>query len=172
MEPAMEFDTPLLALAECHSRLLRQCESLVRLQAHISAGGDAHLARVKAAELRRGFDRATARLHQDEELDLFPALLESMAGSDAVCIRQMVDARAEEHREIESRWLAIDQWLQSVEAGQTALPQPGTVEAFVALCHGHLEQEDQELLPMAERLLSDDALADIAEGMRRRHDGD
>ena len=54
-----------------------------------------------------------------------------------------------------------------MEAGQTALPQPGTLEAFVALCQAHLEQEDGELLPMAERLLSDDALEEIAEAMQR-----
>lgn len=165
------FDAPLLVLAECHGRLLRQCESLTRLEARIAGGGADHLARKMAAELRSGFDRTTAWLHQDEERDLFPALLESMAGSDAVCIRQMIDARADEHREIESRWLALEQWLQAVEAGQAVLPEPGTVAAFVALCHGHLEQEDQELLPMAERLLSDDALAEIAEAMRRRHEG-
>ena len=164
----MAIDAPLLALAEGHGRLLRHCESLTRLHAMVAGGGVDHLARAMAAELRRELDRATARLHQDEELALFPALLESMAGSDAVCIRQMVDARAEEHREIESRWLGLDQWLQAVEAGEPALPPPGTVEAFVALCQAHLEQEDGELLPMAERLLSDDALEGIAESMQRR----
>ncbi|NLD53771.1 MAG: hemerythrin domain-containing protein [Burkholderiaceae bacterium] len=163
----MATDAPLLALAEVHGRLLRHCASLTRLHAMVAGGGADHAARTLAAELRREFDLATARLHRDEERALFPALLESMAGSDAVCIRQMVDARAEEHREIESRWLRLDQWLQAVEAGQTALPQPGTLEAFVALCQAHLEQEDGELLPMAERLLSDDALEEIAEAMQR-----
>ncbi len=164
----MAIDAPLLDLAEGHGRLLRHCESLTRLHEMVANGTVDHLARAMAAELRREFDRATAQLHQDEELALFPALLESMAGSDAVCIRQMVEARAEEHREIESRWLRLDQWLQAVAAGEPALPQPGTLEAFVTLCHAHLEQEDGELLPMAERLLSDDALEEIAEAMRQR----
>jgi hemerythrin-like domain-containing protein len=154
----MPAEAPLLALAEGHGRLLRHCASLGRLHALVASGGSEPLARAMAA-----------RLHQDEELALFPALLESMAGSDAVCIRQMVEARAGEHREIESRWLALDQWLQAVEAGQSVLPQPGTVEAFIGLCQAHLEQEDGELLPMAERLLSDEALEDIAESMRQRH---
>jgi hemerythrin-like domain-containing protein len=164
----MAIDAPLLVLAEGHGRLLRHCQSLTRLHEMVADGNVDHLARAMAAELRRDFDRVTARLHQDEELALFPALLESMAGSDAVCIRQMVDARAEEHREIESRWLGLDQWLQAVAAGEPALPPPGTLEAFVALCQAHLEQEDGELLPMAERLLSDDALEEIAEAMRAR----
>jgi hemerythrin-like domain-containing protein len=46
------------------------------------------------------------------------------------------------------------------------------VTAFVDLYLSHLTQEDGELLPMAERLLSDDALARIGDGMRRRHGAD
>jgi hypothetical protein len=167
------FDAPLEALAECHGRLQRQCAALQRLSARLqSSAPDATpdtAASEAAGRLRREFDLATARLHQDEEQDLFPALLESMAGSDAVCIRQMIDARAQEHREIEQRWLSLGQWLEAVELGRRAVPSPGAVDSFVALCRSHLEQEDQELLPMAERLLSDAALGEIAEAMRRRH---
>ena len=63
--------------------------------------------RAAAGGLRRHFDRLAGRLHQDEEQDLFPALLKSMAGSDAVCNRQMIDARVEEQREGEARWLSM-----------------------------------------------------------------
>ena len=92
-----------------------------------------------------------------------------MAGSDAVCIRQMIEARVAEHREVEARWMTIRQWLEQVEAGYGGLPPRGAVEDFVRLYRSHLAQEDQELLPMAERLLSDEALARIGEAMRRRH---
>lgn len=42
----------------------------------------------------RYFDTA-ARHHEDEEQDLFPALLESMAGSDAVCLRELTASLCE-----------------------------------------------------------------------------
>ena len=164
------FDAPLEALAECHGRLQRQCAELLRLKSRLAFSGPDAAASATAGKLRREFDLETAHLHRDEEQSLFPALLESMAGSDAVCIRQMIDARAEEHREIELRWLALGQWLEAVEHGHPAVPEPGAVDSFVSLCRRHLEQEDQELLPMAERLLSDAALAEIAEAMRRRHE--
>ena len=152
------FEQPLQLLAELHGRLQSQC----------GAGPSVAVA-AAAGAVRRSIDRIAGPLHQDEEQDLFPALLESMAGSDAVCIRQMIEARAAEHREIEDRWLAVSQWLEAVEAGRAGLPRPGEVEALVSLLRSHLAQEDQELLPLAERLLSDDALADIGDGMRRRH---
>ena len=166
------FGEPLQLLAELHGRLQGQCDALLRLQGQVTAAGASDTVHSAAGALRRHFDRLTGRLHQDEEQDLFPALLESMAGSDAICIRQMIDARVEEHREIEARWLAIRQWLEQVEAGFAGLPARGTVEAFVDLYRSHLMQEDGELLPMAERLLSEEALAQIGEGMRRRHGTD
>jgi hemerythrin-like domain-containing protein len=168
-EGRQEFDAPLEALAQRHGELQSQCVTLARLAAHVAAGGADDDTRATARRLRRQFEEAMADTHQDEEQALFPALLESMAGSDAVCIRQMCDSRAAEHRELEMRWLALGQWLQAIENGQTARPGPGAVDAFVSLCRRHLEQEDGELLPMAERLLSDDALSEIADDMRRRH---
>lgn len=167
-------DAALQVLAENHGRLQHECDALLRLEAKLRGAGTGEAAHAQAAEraaaaqLRRHFDKTLAHLHQDEEQDLFPALLESMAGSDAVCIRQMVDARAAEHREIEWRWLALRQWLEQVETGRADLPPNGAIGSFVSLYRSHLEQEDQELLPMAQRLLSDAALAQIEEAMRRR----
>lgn len=163
------FEEPLQLLAELHGRVQVHCDALVRLEGQVAAAGASDMVHAAAGVLKGHFDELTGLLHQDEEQDLFPALLESMAGSDAVCIRQMIEARVEEHREVEARWLAIRQWLEQVEAGYTGLPSRGTVEAFVRLYRSHLTQEDRELLPMAERLLSDDALAQVGEGMRRRH---
>jgi hypothetical protein len=50
----------------------------------------------------RYFDVAARQHHEDEEQDLYPALLESMAGSDAICLRQVGFHRAlsEHHCEI------------------------------------------------------------------------
>ena len=170
--PRLGFEEPLQLLAELHGRLQGYCSALLRLEGQVSAVGASAAVHAAAGGLRRNVDRLTGRLHQDEEQELFPALRDCMAGSDAVCIRQMIDARVEEHREIETRWLGVRQWLEQVEAGQAAPPARGTVAAFVDLYLSHLTQEDGELLPMAERLLSDDALAQIGEGMRRRHGSD
>ena len=46
----------------------------------------------------RDFDTSARHHHDDEERDLFPALIESMAGSDAVCLRELTAALTAEHR--------------------------------------------------------------------------
>lgn len=167
-ETSAASEEPLQWLAELHGRLQGQCDALMRLQERLSEGGAGTALHAAAGGVRRTFDRIAGPLHQVEEQELFPALLESMAGSDAVCIREMTDARAAEHRDIEARWLGIRQWLEAVEAGDDRPAQAVDLEAFVGLCRRHMVQEDQELLAMAERLLSDDVLADLADTMRRR----
>jgi hemerythrin-like domain-containing protein len=165
-----DFNEPLQALGELHGRLRSHCDALMKLIDQVGAGGSSAAAQAAAATLRRHFDRLAGCVHQDEEQDLFPALLESMAGSDAVCIRQMIEARVAEHREIEERWLRIREWLGAAGIAGAVGPTPREdVASFVRLYGAHLAQEDQELLPMAERLLSEDALAQVADSMRRRH---
>lgn len=161
-------DEPLQWLAALHGRLQGQCDALMRLQERLAGGGAGAAQRAAAGSVRRTFDRIAGPLHQVEEQELFPALLESMAGSDAVCIREMTEARAAEHRDIEARWLGIRQWLEALEAGHDGPAQVADLEAFASLCRRHMVQEDQELLAMAERLLSDEALADLADAMRQR----
>lgn len=93
--------------------------------------------------------QATLALHRaDLEDDLFPALLDAMAGSDAVCIRAMRE-----------RSLAqLDALARGSAEG----------EALGALCHAIVDFETRELLPMAERLLDDATLASLDAAMAAR----
>jgi len=77
--PAAGFEVPLEMLSACHGRIEQQCSTLRRLQSHLLAHGADDQARVAAAAVMRYFDLAARQHHEDEERDLFPALLESMA---------------------------------------------------------------------------------------------
>lgn len=57
----------------------------------ILARGVSEEARTAAISLLRYFDTSAGHHHADEEDDIFPALIESMAGSDAICLRAMID---------------------------------------------------------------------------------
>ena len=164
--PGGSFEVPLEMLSACHQRVDKQCSTLRRLVVHLAKNGADNDARQAATAVMRYFDTAAKDHHADEEVDLFPALIESMAGSDAVCIREMVDALTLDHRALESHWLALRQVLQDIEAGQT--PSSFDVEPFITLYERHIAREESELLPMAARLLSDDALQDIGRAMRLR----
>ena len=167
--PAAGPDEPLLMLSSCHERMARQFATLRRLVLYLRECGCDAQARQAAQSVLRYFDTAAPLHHQDEEKDLFPALLESMAGSDAVCLREMTDGLAAQHREIESRWGSLRVALQSVAAGTSAMLGGVEVDAFIELNRAHIEREESELLPMAARLLSDDAIESIGRGMRARH---
>ena len=168
--PAAGADRPLAMMATCHERLGRQCATLRRLLPHLARAGADPEAQEAAQAVLRYFDRASPQHHEDEEENLFPELLESMAGSDAVCIRELTQALVADHRTLQAAWAQLRGPLQAVAEGRSAELPAAQVEAFVALNESHGAREDAELLPMAERLLDDAALARIGDAMRRRRD--
>lgn len=166
--PAAGFEVPLEMLSACHGRIEQQCATLRRLQGHLPAHGADDQARAAAAAVMRYFDLAARQHHEDEERDLFPALLESMAGSDPVCLRELTASLTVEHRQLEAAWRRVRAELERVAAGDAAALSAEDVEAFAALYARHIEREEQELLPMAARLLCDDELDRIGRTMRER----
>ena len=166
--PAAGPEAPLQMLAACHTRVEKQCRTLERLQAHLPTHGSDGAAQEAANAVLRYFDSAARHHHEDEEQDLFPALLEAMAGSDAVCIRELTATLLAEHRQLEARWAALRSVLQAVADGQAAVLTVAQVEDFVNAYRTHILREDTELLPMAERLLGEPALAEIGQAMRER----
>lgn len=166
--PNASFEAPLEMLAACHQRIERQCETLRRLVAHVGEHGVDAQAREAAQAVMRYFDRAAADHHADEEQDLFPALLESMAGSDAVCLRELVTTLTRQHRELQRHWSALRSVLIRIAAGEPVDLDRALIERLVDAYAEHLALEERELLPIAGRLLGDAALADLGRSMRRR----
>jgi hypothetical protein len=168
--PAVGPEGPVASLSACHRRLLQQCGSLRGLAAQLNERGADPPAREAAGAVMRTFDSAAHHHHADEELDLFPALIESMAGSDAVCLRELTEALTAEHRELQQRWHALRAALERAGRGDTAALNVDAVEAFVGLYQRHIAREEAELLPMAQRLLNDDELQRIGSAMRARRE--
>lgn len=166
--PTAGFEVPLEMLSACHFRIERQCETLRRLVPHLAAHGTDEDAQTAAAGVVRYFDTSAMQHHADEEDDLFPALIESMAGSDPVCIREMTAALAAEHRQLEALWRGLRRVLEEVVAGRVATLDGAAVDAFADGYARHIEREEKELLPMAARLLGDDELEQVGRAMRER----
>jgi len=155
-------------LAACHGRVQHQCETLLRLLDHLSSHGPDQPAQEAARAVMRYFDTAARHHHEDEEQDLFPALLASMAGSDAVCLRELTEALCNDHRFLEQRWAALRQRLSLVAEGAASTLEDADVAGFAQLYAQHIIREEAELLPMAARLLSDGELDRIGRAMRIR----
>ena len=167
--PSASFEAPLEMLQACHQRIHKQCAKLRRLVPHLAAHGADDAAREAAAQVLRYFDTAAQHHHADEEQDLFPALLESMAGSDAVCLRELIDGLIAQHRELDARWRTLRPVLDRIAAGDDAVLHGAAVEALAEAYAAHIQREEGELLPMATRLLGDAELQRIGSAMRVRH---
>lgn len=170
-EPPVGFEAPLAMLGQCHRRIEKQFKTLERLARHIGEHGSDQAAAQAAESVIRYFELAAPKHHADEELDLFPALLDSMAGSDAVCLRNLIDGLETEHDELERRWDLLRPLLKSVAAQLPAKLDAAEVKEFESLYARHIACEESQLLPMAERLLSDEVKAAIGESMRMRRAG-
>ena len=166
--PSAGSEAPLEMLSVCHDRIARQCATLRRLVSHLALHGANEEARTAAANVMRYFDTSAIKHHADEEDDLFPAIIESMAGSDAVCLRELTEGLTMDHRALEAHWQRLRMVLAQIVAGQSVALASGDVEALVGLYERHIEREETELLPMAARLLSDDDLGRIGRAMRER----
>ena len=165
-------DDPLALLSACHGRIARQCATLARLAAHLPSHGSDTAAQTAATSVRRYFDTAAAHHHEDEEEDLFPALIDSMAGSDAVCLHALVDGLMADHRRLAGLWEPLRQTLSEIAAGRPAQLPPQQVQAFTEAYEAHIRREEDELLPMAARLIPDEALTAIGQAMKARRGGD
>jgi hypothetical protein len=170
-EPAAGSEPPLQALAGCNQRLLRHCATLRRLALSLGECGFDADARAANGQLLRFFDHALPLHHADQQDELVPALIESMAGSDAVCLRELGERLAGQHRESRRLWLQLRPALLQLASGRPAALPVQEVEAFIDHCQDCVTLEDGELLPMAARLLSDAQLAQLDDAMRGRRAG-
>ncbi|MPS81369.1 MAG: hemerythrin domain-containing protein [Achromobacter sp.] len=165
-------DDPLALLSACHGRITRQCATLARLAAHLPVHGSDEAAQTAAVSVRRYFDTAAAHHHDDEEEDLFPALIDAMAGSDAGCLHALVRGLVDEHRRLAALWTPLRRALSEIAAGRAAALSAEQVQEFTQAYAAHIQREEDELLPMAARLIADDALTAIGQAMKARRGGE
>ena len=170
--PAVGFEVPLEMLAACHLRVQSQCATLLRLAPHLAAHGSDRPAQEAATAVMRYFDTSARHHHEDEEQDLFPALLKAVAGSNAIGLRDLTTALCADHRALEARWCALRRVLVQVQEGKGAATATtlaaADVQGFVDLYEQHIAREEAELLPLAARLLGGAELDRVGLAMRAR----
>ena len=166
--PEAGFEVPLEMLAACHQRVQSQTATLLRLVPHIVAQGSDGEAQLAASAVIRYFDSAGRHHHEDEELDLFPALLDATAGTDNAGLRALIAALCADHRALEARWHALRRQLQRVAEGLPATIEAPEAQAFAQAYDRHIAREEADLLPVAARLLDINELDRIGRAMRLR----
>jgi hemerythrin-like domain-containing protein len=158
------FDDPLEMLEACHGRIRAQCSTLQKLQQHLPLHGCDEQARQAAQAILRYFDSAGQYHHQDEEHDLFPALVGTMNMEASELVARLL----EEHKGMEAAWQVLRPLLQALADGRSDVLDAAAAAHFVAVYERHIELENGKLLPLAARLLSAAQLEIIGRNMAAR----
>jgi len=163
-----DFEHPLQMLRACHERIEAQCETLRRLASHLPAHGCDAQAQQAASNVMRYFDSAGRHHREDEEQDLFPCLVDSAKEQNAERVALLVRQLKQDHHEIEKAWLKLREALEVIAHGDSAPLDELEVSRFCGMYHAHMAAEDANLIPLAQLLLSVEALAALGRSMAAR----
>jgi hemerythrin-like domain-containing protein len=162
--PAPTFEEPLEMLLACHGRIQSQCATLKKLLAHLPEHGCDAQAQQAAQAILRYFDTAGIHHHNDEEKNLFPALLASSAAEAPALIARILD----EHKIMDAAWQQLRPYLNSIASGQSGALNAATAEHFIDVYDRHIALENSQLLPLAKQILSAGQLQEIGKCMAAR----
>lgn len=126
----------------------------MRLVKQLQIHGADRRAQEAACAVMRYFDTAAPHHHDDEEQDLFPALLDSMAGLHAGNLRELIESLCSDHHRLELHWAIMRERLAQVAQGEASTLGDTDIPGFVQLYEQHIAREEAELLPVAARVLS------------------
>ena len=88
--------------------------------------------------------------------------------ADAAVLQEMMPRLLEQHRQMDADWLIIKSQLDKIATGTDTALSASTVEKFVADYTAHMEQEEQNIAPMAKRLFSPAQMRELGDAMQTR----
>jgi pyridoxamine 5'-phosphate oxidase len=168
IDTAPDFSQPIAVLKHCHDRIRKQLATLQNLLAHLPQHGADDQARQAAQAVLKYFNNAAHLHHEDEEHNLLPMLDATARGADADVLHEMMPRLLAQHQQMDADWNIIKSQLDKIATGtDTALSAPA-VEKFVADYTAHMEQEEQNIAPMAKRIFSPAQMQELGEAMQAR----
>lgn len=173
--PSGGFDEPLELWLACHERVQRFCTLIGRVKEHVERRGADAEAAESATSIRRYFNEAAPRHHEDEEIDLFPRLLMRLDGQatgsdadEAARVRAAIGVLTAEHRANEVLWAALDASLARIARGEATALDGGLVEAFSGTYRQHIEVEESVVMPAMQRHFSTADWNEVGTAMAKR----
>ena len=164
---------PIAGFSRCHEGILQHLGSLAELPALVEP---AARARAVANETLRFFRAAVFEHHQEEERELFPAVISSATpGEERTRVQAIAEQLTREHREVEAAFEALEPSLKRLAKGQE-LPLPAgelaaQVRSLVERYEDHARYEENEFLPLSETILgrNSDHMAALGLSLHLRH---
>lgn len=160
------FEQPLGLLSDCHRRIERFLAILIK----VVDDAPTPLAPAYEQGLRGALDyfEQAAPLHtEDEERSLFPRMQHSPEAQQAIAALQADHAQAEQlHAEVHRLG---QQWLREGALGEDSRQELRQLLLRLdAIYCQHIPAEDQQVFPLAARLLSEEALREVGREMAAR----
>jgi hemerythrin-like domain-containing protein len=158
------FETPVAMLIACHDRVRHYAALTPTLVTHMAQHGADAAAIAGAQSILRYFDIAAPLHHQDEDDDLFAALLPVASPELAINILRL----SAEHDELEALWHEVRLALLAVVAGDDALLTSELALEFAQRYQAHAAREEDDVYPYAAVLLSPAHLHQLGARMAAR----
>ncbi|WP_410500026.1 hemerythrin domain-containing protein [Chitinibacter sp. S2-10] len=158
------FETPVAMLIACHDRVRHYAALTETLVSHVAKNGADAAAIAGASAILRYFDVAAPLHHQDEDEDLFPAMLPLATPELAQAIREIMA----EHDELGLLWQKVRAALLALVAGNDNELTPELAAEFAQRYPAHAAREEDEIYPYAKALLSAGQLHELGTKMAAR----
>lgn len=162
-------DAPIISFSKCHESILTRLEAFGGLPALLES---AARAREVAAQTARFFRDVVYEHHQEEERELFPAVLASaQAGEERQRVQAIVDRLTREHRQVEAAFVHLEPGLKNAAKGHATALEGEEVAALVTQYEAHARYEEQEFLPLSQQILgrNSDHMAALGLSLHLRH---
>jgi len=170
--PEHDFTDPLGLLSDCHRRIEKFLQILLRVAGECEGGEMSREHREALEAALNYFRKALPRHTEDEEQSLFPRLreTESTVARDAL---EKVAALEADHVAADGRHARIDElgtvWL---EQGRLTAPQTDEFRRILAelreMYSKHIDVEDNALFPAARAALDAQQISEIGHEMAQR----
>lgn len=162
-------EAPLENFSHCHQGIITHLGTLEELPALVAA---ANRALEQAEEARNFFAEAMLKHHEEEEQELFTAVMESaQPGQELSEVKQIVERLTREHREIEALWRHIEPQLKRVAHGHIAPLDGAEVQQLVKAYREHAAFEEGHFLPLCQTILGRNGshMAALGVSLHMRH---
>ncbi|MBI5278436.1 MAG: hemerythrin domain-containing protein [Burkholderiales bacterium] len=173
LEPAaagLDAGAPLADFSRCHDEFVTLLDIFLGLPGMVAT---AARARARASDVLKMFRHGLLAHHDDEERELFPAVLvAALPGEEARRARDMVEQLVREHREIALLWKRLEPSVESVARGYLPELDGALLNELVQQFNAHVRLEEEDFLPFAQQVLGrqGDDMAALGMALHRRHE--
>jgi pyridoxamine 5'-phosphate oxidase len=155
-------------LKHCHGRIKKQLATLSKLGRYLNKHGVDAEAQAAAQAVLRYFRIAAPLHHEDEEVNLLPVLAQLSQQQGVSEFQDWQSSILLQHQQMHEQWLNLAKQLDLIQSGQMPNWDETATKAFIHLYTEHISFEENNILPLAERLFSQEHMQNLAHAMQER----